>query len=67
MFQPGTDALICADVDGKVSVDHYVADQGYGRPTKTTPVSTAYCKKLCDLHRAACLCLPIIASDSCLI
>lgn len=38
--QPDTDALICAEVNGQVSVDHYVADQGYGSPTKTTPVGT---------------------------
>ncbi|XP_027049152.1 uncharacterized protein LOC113676667 [Pocillopora damicornis] len=33
----GTDALICAEVNDKVTVEHYMADQGYGRPTKTTP------------------------------
>lgn len=38
-FQPDTDALICSAVSGQVSIDHYVADQGYGTPTKTTPVS----------------------------
>ena len=37
--QPGTDALICAKVNRKVSVDHYFM-KGYDTPTKTTPVST---------------------------
>ena len=41
-LQPGTDALICAEVDGKVSVDHYNMD-GHDQPTKTTPVSTNVC------------------------
>ncbi|PFX26309.1 Cell cycle checkpoint protein RAD17, partial [Stylophora pistillata] len=34
----GTDALICAEVNHKVTVEHYLADRGYGRPTKTTPI-----------------------------
>ena len=34
--QPDSDAIICADNHGHVSVDHYVADQGYGVPTKTS-------------------------------
>ena len=34
--QPDSDAIICADDHGHVSVDHYVADQGYGVPTKTS-------------------------------
>ncbi len=38
-YQSDTDALICADVNGQALVDHYVADKGYGTPTKTTPVS----------------------------
>jgi len=31
---PGTDALICAEVDGNISVDHYKVE-GYGRPDKS--------------------------------
>ena len=27
--------MICADANGRVSVDHYLADNRYGIPTKT--------------------------------
>ncbi|CAH3172489.1 unnamed protein product [Porites evermanni] len=33
----GTDALICENINGQVSVEHYVADKGYGTPTKSNP------------------------------
>ena len=36
LTQPDSDAIICAGDHGHVSVDHYVADQGYGVPTKTS-------------------------------
>ena len=48
-LQPGTDALICAEVDGNVSVDHYKV-QGYDQPTKTTPVSTNVCAQRLGKH-----------------
>ena len=41
-LQPGTDALICAKVDEKVSVDQYKVD-GYDQPNKKSPVSTNAC------------------------
>lgn len=34
--QPDSDAIICAEDHKRVSADHYVADQGYGVPTKTS-------------------------------
>lgn len=33
---PGTDALICENINGQVSVEHYVA-KGYGTPSKSNP------------------------------
>ncbi|XP_058951957.2 ferric-chelate reductase 1-like [Pocillopora verrucosa] len=44
----GTDALICAEVNDKVTVEHYMADQGYGRPTKTTPTPTSIIATLAE-------------------
>ncbi|XP_068728109.1 ferric-chelate reductase 1-like isoform X3 [Montipora capricornis] len=37
---PDTDAMICADANGRVSVDHYLADNRYGIPTKTLEPSS---------------------------
>ncbi|KAJ7370789.1 DOMON domain-containing protein frrs1L [Desmophyllum pertusum] len=45
MKMPGTDGLICADVSGQVSVDHFVV-KGYDRPTKTTPRPASIVKDL---------------------
>ncbi|PFX26311.1 putative ferric-chelate reductase 1 [Stylophora pistillata] len=44
----GTDALICAVVNDKVTVEHYLADKGYGRPTKTTPTPTSIVATLAE-------------------
>ena len=41
-FQDGTDALICENINGQVSVEHYMADKGYGQPSKSNPVSILY-------------------------
>ncbi|XP_067027448.1 ferric-chelate reductase 1-like isoform X3 [Acropora muricata] len=37
---PDSDAIICAEDHKRVSADHYVADQGYGVPTKTSAPSS---------------------------
>ena len=37
--QPDTDALICNNMNGKVGVEHYLASNGYDKPSRTNPVS----------------------------
>ena len=41
-FKAGTDALICMKGRRRNYLRHFVADNGYGTPTRTRPVSISH-------------------------
>ena len=41
-FKAGTDALICMKGRQRNYLRHFVADNGYGTPTRTRPVSISH-------------------------